>query len=135
MRMIPWSPMLNLDNFEDVFSGMNPVTFTPALDIYQDKDNVIVETPVVNIDPNKVNISIENDILTIEGQAEKKTEVEDKSYYRKEVRYGSFRREVALPVAVNGEEAKAEYKDGLLKIVIPKAPQAKKKSIKISVKK
>ncbi|MFA6028004.1 MAG: Hsp20/alpha crystallin family protein [Patescibacteria group bacterium] len=125
MRLIPWSPMMNLDEFEN---------FTPALDIYQTKDAVVVETPVVKMDPNKVNISIENDVLTIEGESEQKSEVDEKNYYRKEVRYGGFHRSVALPVAVDGEKAEAEYKEGLLKITIPKAPQAKKKTIKIKAK-
>jgi HSP20 family protein len=117
--------MMNLDEFEN---------FTPALDIYQTKDAVVVETPVVKMDPNKVNISIENDVLTIEGESEQKSEVDEKNYYRKEVRYGGFHRSVALPVAVDGEKAEAEYKEGLLKITIPKAPQAKKKTIKIKAK-
>lgn len=125
MRLIPWSPLMNLDDFQE---------FTPALDIYQTKDAVVVETPVVKMDPAKVNISIENDVLTIEGESEQKSEVDEKNYYRKEVRYGSFHRSVALPVAVSGEKAEAEYKEGLLKITIPKAPQAKKKTIKIKAK-
>lgn len=135
MRLIPWSPLMDMQEFDDVFKGPANFGFAPAMDIYQDNENVIVETPVVNVDPNKVNITIENDVLTVEGQSEKKSEVEDKKYYRKEVRYGSFSRSVSLPVAVNGESAEAEYKDGILKVIIPKAPQAKKKTIKIKTKK
>lgn len=135
MRLIPWSPLMDMQEFDDAFKGPANFGFAPAMDIYQDKDNVIVETPVVNVDPDKVNITIENDVLTVEGQSEKKSEVEDKSYYRKEVRYGSFSRSVSLPVSVNGEQAEAEYKDGILKVTIPKAPQAKKKTIKVKTKK
>jgi len=130
MRLIPWSPLMNMQDMQELDFG-----FKPAMDIYQDKDNVIVETPVVNADPNKVNITIENDVLTVEGQSEKKSEIDDKNYYRKEVHYGSFSRQVALPVAVNGDQAEAEYKDGILRISIPKAPQAKKKTIKVKTKK
>lgn len=130
MRLIPWSPLMDMQDMQELNFG-----FKPAMDIYQDKDNVIVETPVVNADPEKVNITIENDVLTVEGQSEKKSEIDDKNYYRKEVHYGSFSRQVSLPVAVNGDQAEAEYKDGILKITIPKAPQAKKKTIKVKTKK
>jgi len=118
MRLVPWSYL-----------------FAPAMDIYQDKNNVIVETPVINVDPDKVNITIENNVLTVEGQSEKKSEVDDKSYYRKEVRYGFFSRSVVLPAAVHIEKAEAEYKDGILRITIPKAPLPKKKTIKVKTTK
>ena len=108
--------------------------FVPALDVYQDKDNVIVETPLPGINAEDVNISVENDVLTIEGKSEKKSEVDEKDYYRKEVRFGGFHRAVALPSSVNGERASAEYKDGVLKITIPKEERAKPKQIKISAK-
>lgn len=105
------------------------------MDIYQEKNDVIVETPLTGTRPEDVNISIANDILTIEGKTEKKSEVDEKNYYRKEVRSGSFHRSVALPASVNGDKAKAEYEDGVLKIVIPKEEQAKPKSVKVEVKK
>ena len=125
---------MNMEEFDNMFRGMAPSTFAPAMDVYQTKDSVVVETPVVNVDPSKLNISVENDMLTIEGQSEKKSEVDDKDYYRKEVRYGSFQRSVTLPVAVTGDKAEAVYKDGILTITIPKAPQAKKNTIKVKVK-
>src|SRR3989338_861608 len=99
MSIIKWRPMfdpfLDMDNYFE--------SFVPALDVYQDADNVIVETPLPGIDPSDVNISVENDVLTIEGSSEKKSEVDEKNYYRKEIRSGSFHRAVALPAAVNGE--------------------------------
>lgn len=101
----------------------------PALDVYEDKDQVIVETPLVGIDPAKVNIEIEDNILKISGQSSHKSEVDDKSYYRKEVRYGSFYRAISLPKAVMGDNAQANYKDGILKISVPKAEEAKPKKI------
>ncbi len=103
----------------------------PAMDVYEDKDNVIVETPLVGIDPSKVNIEIEDNILKISGQSSHKSEVDDKSYYRKEVRYGSFYRAVSLPKAVIGEKAEANYKDGILHITVPKADEAKPRRISV----
>lgn len=138
MAIIKWSPFWEMDEFDrffDNFPTFTPSTaFVPSIDVYQTKDEVIVETPLAGIDPDKVNISIENDILTIEGKTEKKSEIEEKSYYRKEVRYGAFHRVVALPAAVKGDEAKAAYEKGILKIIIPKEERAKPKKVKVEVK-
>ena len=89
---------------------------------------------MAGIDPEQVDVAMENDVLTIKGQTEKKSEVEDKNYYRKEMRAGSFYRSVALPARVAGDKAKATYEKGMLKIVIPKAEEAKPKTIKVEVK-
>lgn len=135
MSIIRWRPMLDpFSDFDKFFEewGGGPQGFVPALDVYQDNDSVIVETPLPGIDPDKVNISVENDVLTIEGETSKKSEVDEKNYYRKEVRTGSFHRAVALPASVAGERANAEYKNGMLKITIPKEERAKPKQIKIS---
>ncbi len=140
MRLIKWSPMMPPmfqdfnDMFEDFSGPMSNNGFSPAVDLYEKDNNVVVETPLPGVDPDKVKISIENDVLSIEGASEKKTEVDEKNYYRKEVRYGSFHRAVALPCAVIGDSAKADYANGLLTVVIPKAPAAQKKTIKVSAK-
>ena len=107
----------------------------PAIDMYEDKDNVIVETQLAGIDPEKVNISIENDVLCIKGESEKKSEVDDKNYYRKEIRRGSFYRSVPLPTHVLGDQASASAESGVLKISIHKAPETKPKTIRIKTKK
>jgi HSP20 family protein len=109
--------------------------FVPAVDMYEDKDNVIIETQLAGIDPEKVDISIENDVLSIKGEGERKTEVEEKNYYRKEIRRGSFYRSVPLPTRVLGDKASAIAEGGILKISIPKAPETKPKSIKIETSK
>jgi len=138
MSLIKWTPFWELDEFDRFFEGWpvvsRPMAFVPSMDVYQTKDEVIVETPLAGIDPEKVNISIENDVLTIEGKTEKKSEVEEKDYYRKEVRYGSFHRVVALPAAVKGDEAKATYEKGILKITVPKEERAKPKKVKVELK-
>jgi len=108
--------------------------FTPAVDVYQDKDNVYVQTPLAGVNPEDVDVSIENDVLTVKGESKKESEVDEKNYYRKEIRQGSFYRSVALPAHVIGEKAQAESHEGMLKIVVPKAPEAKTKTIKVKVK-
>lgn len=129
MPIIKWAPFLeSFEDMERMFENL-----MPAVDVYQDKDNIFVETQLAGIDPEKVDISIENDVLTIKGESEKKSEVEDKNYYRKEIRRGNFYRSVPLPSRVIGEKASAEAVNGILKIVVPKAPEAKPKTIKIKM--
>lgn len=140
MRLVKWSPMMPpmFQDFNDMFEDFagNSMTgnFSPAVDVYEKDNQVIVETPLPGINPDNLKISIENDVLSIEGSSEKKSEVDDKNYYRKEVRYGSFHRAVALPCSVDGDQADAQYKDGLLKVMIPKAAAVQKKTIKVSTK-
>lgn len=138
MAIIKWSPMLEpfeeMDKFINEFTPSLTKGFMPAVDIYQDKDNVYIESPLAGVEPKDIEISIENDVLSMQGNMEKKTEVDEKDYYRKEVRSGSFYRAVSLPTHVVGEEAKANYEKGILKITIPKAPEAKPKTIKVNIK-
>ncbi|MBU0636679.1 MAG: Hsp20/alpha crystallin family protein [Patescibacteria group bacterium] len=137
MPIIKWAPFLeSFDDMDKIFQDLtlanyDTAGFVPAVDVYQDKDNVIVETQLAGIDPAKVDISIENDVLIIKGESEKKSEVEDKNYYRKEIKRGSFYRSLPLPSHVIGEKTSAETRNGVLKIVIPKALETKPKMIKI----
>ena len=137
MPIIKWSPFL--EPFEDMDKMFSEFTgkeaFMPAMDISQTENSVVVETQIKDFDPDKVDITIENDILTVKGKTEEKKEVDEKNYFRKEIKTGSFYRSVALPVSVVGEKAKAEFIDGVLRITIPKAPGAKEKKVKVIVAK
>ena len=141
-NLVRWNPFFDMfdEDWDKVFASFPALTpakqagFVPAVDVYEDKDNVIVETQLAGIDPENVNISIENDVLSIKGESEKKSEVEDKNYYRKEIRRGSFFRSVQLPAHVIGDKASAEAKDGVLKICIPKSGEAKVKKIEIKTR-
>ncbi|MFA5023736.1 MAG: Hsp20/alpha crystallin family protein [Patescibacteria group bacterium] len=142
MSLIKWTPFLSeFDDMDKMMESMLPAVrgnqfgYTPAIDMYEDKNNIVIETQLGGIDPEKVNISIENNVLSIKGESEKKSEVEDKNYYRKEIRRGSFYRSIPLPTKVDGDKASAVNEDGLLKITVPKATEVKPKSIKIQNKK
>jgi len=145
MALIPWRPWLwrpwedwgeEIEKwFEEKWPEIKVAEFMPPVDIYEKGNNVIVETPITGIEPEKVDISVEDNTLVLKGKSEKKSEVEEKNYYRKEVRYGSFYRAVSLPAKVIGEKAEASYEDGLLRVVIPKAAIAREKKIKVKVKK
>lgn len=140
MAIIRWMPAFDPAEdtdkfFEDFgFSKLARRSFAPELDVYDTKDSVVVETPLPGIDPKEVKISIENGVLSIEGKSEKKTEVDEKNYYRKEIRSGSFYRSVTLPVPVKDDQAEASYEKGVLKITLPKAEEAKPKAIQVKIK-
>jgi HSP20 family protein len=142
MSLIKWTPFFSdFEDMDKIAESMLPSVrgnqfgFTPAVDMYEDKDNIVIETQLAGIDPDKVDVSIENNVLCIKGESEKKSEVDDKNYYRKEIRRGSFFRSIPLPTKVDGDGASAVNEEGVLKITIPKAPEVKPKSIKIQSKK
>lgn len=133
-------PFEDMDRFfSDAFPalrgfGEREHSFMPAVDMYEDKDNVIVEAQLAGMDPKNVDVSIENDVLTIKGKSEKKNEVDDKDYYKKEIVRGSFYRNVPMPTSVDGDNAKAEYEEGVLKISVPKVEEKRSHKIEIEDK-
>jgi len=140
--IIKWTPFLEpFEEMDKMFTDFMPSHrgmqsgYLPSIDMYEDKGNVIVEAQLAGIDPEKVDIAIEKDVLTIKGESEKKSEVEDKNYYRQEIRRGSFYRTIPLPSHVLGDQASAMAEDGVLKISIPKAPETLPKKIQIQTKK
>src|SRR5688572_21607612 len=68
--------------------------FIPAVDVYEDGENVIVETPLAGVDPKDVEVTVEGGVLTLRGKTEHRTEVDEQNYLYKEVRYGAFQRKV-----------------------------------------
>lgn len=134
MPLIPWKP--SFDPFNDMNELMQQYRgIVPPVDMYQTKDAVVVETPLAGVDPDKVDVTVENGVLTIKGSMEKKTEIDEKDYYRKEVRSGSVFRQVALPTRVVEGKAEASLENGMLKVRIPKAAEIAGKTVKINVKK
>ncbi|OIP59881.1 MAG: hypothetical protein AUK19_01330, partial [Candidatus Moranbacteria bacterium CG2_30_45_14] len=129
--IIPF-PVRDFDRFfgEDALSFGE---FLPALDIYQDKDNVVAKLALPGVDPKKVDITIENDVLTVSGSTEEKEEVKREDYYHREVRTGSFSRSVVLPMAVKGDNTEAKYDKGVLIITMPKEESVKPKKIAVHV--
>jgi len=142
MAIIRWNPFQEtmslrdaMDQlFEDSMVSKNSLSdVVPACDIYQDKDNLYIEIPLAGVDPKDVDISIKDDVLTAKGETKRKEEIKRKNYYRNEVQYGSFSRSISLPVRVKGDKASADSKNGMLKITMPKAEEAKPKKITVNL--
>ncbi len=129
MSLIQWNPFL------DTFDNLENANFIPAIDVYENKDSVVIEASLAGIKPEDVNISVKDDIFSLEGSRRETSEVEEKNYYRKEVRTGAFHRSVMLPASVQADLAEAHFENGLLKIILPKEERAKSKNIQIQIKK
>ena len=130
-----------MDDLLDDFLGRDyvPVVptvnkFVPPINIYDDKDNVYVDVAVSGYNPENIELDVQDGVLTIKGNMEKKREIEEKNYYRKEIRMGSFARQIALPSEVYGDKAEANFDNGVLKISIPKKEEVKPKRIEIKIK-
>jgi HSP20 family protein len=107
---------------------------TPAVDMYQTDDAVVVKSAIPGIKPEDIDISITGDTLTIKGETKSEEEVNEENYIRRERRYGSFCRSLALPLPVVTEKAAAEFENGVLTLTLPKAEEVKPKAIKIKAK-
>ena len=113
--------------------GSQIKSFVPAMDMYETAAAVVVEAPLAGVRPEDVEVSVHKGILIVKGESKKEHEVDDKNYYRKEVRRGSFYREMALPTQVKEDAVTAEFEGGVLKITCPKAAPASAKKIDIKI--
>jgi len=108
-------------------------TWAPAIDIFETEHELVVKADLPDIKPEELDIRVENNILTIRGERKFEKQVNENNYLRVERAYGSFSRSFSLANTVNSDAIKAEYKDGVLTLTIPKREEAKPKQIKVNV--
>jgi HSP20 family protein len=124
--------------FEDFFGRTGFLSileggWLPAVDVHETKKDVVVTLDLPAINPKEVSISIVDDRLIIKGERKKEEETKEENYYKSERAYGTFQRIIQLPTEVVGDKAKAAYKDGVLKITVPRSQKAVPKEIKVEV--
>jgi HSP20 family protein len=105
----------------------------PSLDVSETKNEIVVKAEIPGIDPKDIDISLADGVLTIRGEKKQEKEEKDENYHLIERSYGSFTRSVRVPGEVKSDRISATYKNGLLKVSLPKSEEAKKKEIKIKV--
>lgn len=134
-----WDPFGELtelrSRFDRLFGDMvdgHERSWTPAIDVERDNGNLVVRADIPGITPDEVTIEVEDDILTVSGSHEEKQEHKDKEYVRRERRYGSFMRSMALPAGVDPKHIKARTKDGVVEVTIPLPKEAKKEKVTIT---
>jgi HSP20 family protein len=111
----------------------NLTTWAPAVDIYETEHELVVKADLPDVKPEDLDIRVENNILTIHGERKFEKKVNEDKYLRVERAYGSFTRSFSLSNTVKADEIKADYKDGVLTLTIPKREEAKPKQIKVQV--
>jgi HSP20 family protein len=121
------------ETFDRSSGEANLTTWAPAVDIYETEHELVVKADLPDVKPEDLDIRVENNILTIRGERKFEKKVNEDNYLRVERSYGSFSRSFSLANTVNTEAIKADYKDGVLTLVIPKREEAKPKQIKVNV--
>jgi HSP20 family protein len=134
-----WDPFTELGELRTRFDRMFDEWFdgrergwTPAIDVTRENGNLVVRADIPGIKPEEVKIEVDQDILTISGEHEERKEEKDKHYVRRERRYGSFSRSMALPAGVDVQKIKAETKNGVVEVMIPLPKESKKETITIT---
>jgi HSP20 family protein len=105
------------------------------VDIYEKDGNIILKAEIPGVDAKDVDIRVEDNVLTLKGERKFDNEVNRDKYHRVERTYGAFSRSFTLPTVVDVEKIKAEARDGVLRVILPKKEEAKPKQISISVSK
>lgn len=122
------APLSELAHTSQLLSG-----WTPALDVYEDKDNVYVRAELPGMKKEDIDLSLHAETLSISGERKSEETHKDAEVYRSERFFGRFQRTVSLPTAVDANKVKAQYKDGILTVTLPKAEEAKPKHIDVNV--
>jgi HSP20 family protein len=106
---------------------------SPSIDVYEDKDDIVVKAEVPGLDKNDIEVKISDSEVTLKGEKKKEEKIDEENYYRCERSYGAFLRSVDLPVGFHADKAKASFKNGILEVRLPKSEEAKAKEIKVKI--
>jgi HSP20 family protein len=134
-----WDPFSELGElrmrFDRLFGDLADVrggrTWMPAIDVVRADGSLVLRADVPGMKPEEVKIEVEDDILTISGEHKETNESKDGEYVRRERRYGSFSRSMALPAGVDPAAIKAETRDGVVEVTVPLPTQPRKEKVTI----
>jgi HSP20 family protein len=125
---------LNESNLNEGRDGAaTAASFTPAVDVYEDSQKVVLKLEVPGIEEKDLDVRVENRTLTVRGERKFEKEEKEENFHRIERRYGSFYRAFTLPNTVDIENVGAKYNAGVLKLELKKKPEAQPKQIKVNV--
>jgi len=139
-----WSTLDRLASFQDEVNRLFDFSFpsrdtglfsgwSPALDLYDQKDDFVVTVELPGMKKEDIAISLHDGVLTVTGERKHEFEGEEGKTFRSERYFGKFQRSVTLPARVDASKVTASYKDGILSITLPKAEEAKPRHIEVSV--
>ncbi|HEX8706916.1 MAG TPA: Hsp20/alpha crystallin family protein [Pyrinomonadaceae bacterium] len=145
MSIVRYDPFRDLRSLQDevnrLFStnltrvfgdeGIARGAWNPNVDIYENKDQIIIEAELPGMSREDFDLSFENNVITLRGERRFEKKDESDNYHRVERSYGSFTRSFTLPPTVSGEGIGAEYRNGVLRITLPKREEVKARRIEI----
>ncbi len=146
MQLTKWNPtrdFFSLRNhmtglFDDFFYPTRKAAgdqslwnWNPAVDVYEDGDNIVVKAEIPGMDKDSITVDVKNRVLTLKGERSEEKEVNEERYFRRERTFGRFERAFTLPADVKTDAIKAAYKDGVLKVTVPKPEAQKPKQIAV----
>lgn len=105
----------------------------PPMDVYETRDAVIMRMSLPGVDAGDIRIAYDGDVITISGHREAEPEPDLVAYHRMEIRNGYFERRVVIQNPINPEKAEAEYRDGFLKIRLPKTSDERRRTYKLKI--
>lgn len=134
-----WEPFAELDELRSRIDRLfgegadgSLRSWSPAIDVERSEQSILVRADIPGVKPEDVKIEVQDDVLTVSGEHEERKEDKRKHFLRRERRYGSFRRSLALPAGVDAKAIKASTHDGVVEVTIPLPQEAKKESITIT---
>lgn len=145
MNVVKYDPFRELRNLQDemtrLFTGVQPSGYrreemlngawSPKVDIFENKESLVLEAELPGMKRDDFELTIENNVITLKGERNFEKKTENDNYHRVERSYGSFTRSFTLPNTVSAEGAKAEFKDGILHVSLPKREETKARKIEI----
>jgi HSP20 family protein len=146
--VIRWAPIRELDGmcnamgrlYEEGFPGpltraLWDVPSAPGMDLYQTDEAIVIKMGLPGVEPGDIQVSVTYGVLTVRGEVKEEKEEKEKTYHLRERRFGSFSRSVKLPSNVNVEKSDAQFENGVLTLTLPKAEEAKPRTIAVKTKK
>ena len=146
MNLIKWSPWHEMPSLQDRINrffgdalawpraseaDFGLTQWNPAVDIYDNEESIVIKAELPGVEKKDIAIDLKDNVLSLRGERTYENEVKEDNYYRKERAYGKFSRAFTLPAGMNPETIKADYKDGVLTVTIPKPEEKKPKQITV----
>jgi HSP20 family protein len=146
-NLIRWDPFREMSSMREAMDRLMDDGYTrplgaalwdvspvPTMDLYQTEDSVVVKMGLPGVKPEDIQISVANGVLTIRGEVKEEKAEKEKTFHLRERRYGSFSRSISLPSNVSADKSDAEFENGILTLTLPKAEEAKAKTIIVKAK-
>lgn len=143
MVLIRWQPMQEMEalrrQMDRVVEEMvdvkreAQVTWQPAVELQDTEENIILRAQIPGVEAKDLDINVAKAAVAVAGERRYENKDSKRGYFRSEFRYGKFQRVITLPVAVQNDQVKAQFKDGILTLTLPKVTEARRQVVKVNL--